>query len=132
MTRTSSRIIAITLALMATAAPSAWAHPSDLAPASLQSARSTMMPTVTPQAPKAHANPAQHSVARTGLVPPALRVARRSEQAALHRAEITQHAAVAYRPPADAHYSAADMTAYAIGRVAAAGHTPTIASSGSF
>lgn len=90
------------------------------------------MPTVTHQAPKAHANPAQHSVARTGLVPPALRVARRSEQAALHRAEITQHAAVAYRPPADAHYSAADMTAYAIGRVAAAGHTPTIASSGSF
>ena len=46
-------------------------------------------------------------------VPPILRVATRSELAAIRRQEAREEAAFSYRLPLSAHYSSAEMDAYA-------------------
>jgi hypothetical protein len=128
-----SRFIAVTVAVMTIAAPG----PSQASAPGPQ--RMYVNPSTgfaTPAAaighatagprPEVHPNPDEQSGPAGLIAPPALRTARPSELAALHRAEAKQHEAAVYSPPSDAGYSAAVTNAYRSAAPQVAAVTPPI------
>jgi uncharacterized protein (TIGR03382 family) len=107
---TPSRIIAIALVLVASAAPAASAR-FNLEPAGAQTTRADNQ--AMSNRPAVRANPDEQTTPSSAVIPPILRAARASELQAINRVNVNDAAALSYSPPPTARYSLAETNAHA-------------------